>query len=290
MSLRDVSLVAAMVRNIRTQSINREMRGHTITRTFGPVTREDIFTYVHATRDNPSRYRDEQCRVPPFYISRLLYPMFRYFLINRELHLNILRLVHGHQGVTWLNPICVGDVLSVSMSVEEITDTPAGEFINLRTVVSVNERPAVIGDTGFIVRGTGNRTGSRRQEEEAVREKFRCDFSTVEGQQMDYARVSGDKNFIHTNTLLAKASGLPRTILHGVCIAAMAANSLLDEVLQGNMDRMKSISMRFARPVLPGEKITVIGFESNTKGEIPFNAVNSRGKQVIKHGVYQFTV
>ncbi|HQO02373.1 MAG TPA: hypothetical protein PLI62_08905, partial [Spirochaetota bacterium] len=91
MSLRDVALVTSMVRNIRTKAMNRDMRGHTIVRTFGPVTQEDIFAYVQATRDDPSRYRDGQCRVPPFYISRLLYPMFRYFLVNRDLHLNILR-------------------------------------------------------------------------------------------------------------------------------------------------------------------------------------------------------
>ena len=289
MSLRDVALVASMVRNIRTKAMNRDMRGHTIVRTFGPVTQEDIFAYVQATRDDPSRYRDGQCRVPPFYISRLLYPMFRYFLVNRDLHLNILRLVHGHQGVTWLNPICVGDVLNVSMSVGEITDTPAGEFINLRTVVSVREQPAVIGDTGFIVRGTGSRTGEKKQGEVPGREVFRSSFTTVKGQQMDYARVSGDKNFIHTSTLLAKASGLPGTILHGVCIAAMAANTLLDETLQGNMDRMKKISMRFARPVLPGEEITVIGYESPGNGEIFFDAVNGRGRQVVKNGIFQFS-
>jgi len=266
------------------------MLGHTITSTYGPVTHEDIFAYVKATRDDPSRYRDGHCQVPPFYISRLLYPMFRYFLINKELHLNILRLVHGHQGVTWVNPICVGDLLNVSMSVEEITDTPAGEFVNLRTVVSVQDKTAVIGDTGFIVRGTGSRTGGSKKEDTPQRELFRRTFDTVEGQQIDYANVSGDRNFIHTSNFLAKASGLPRTILHGVCIAAMTANALLDEVLTGNMERMEKIAMRFARPVLPGEQVTVIGYESLKKGEIIFDAVNSRGKQVLKNGTYQFKV
>ncbi len=287
MSLKDMSLVASMLRNIRTDSINKNMLGHTIMRSFGPITREDIFTYVDATLDDPSRYPEGNCQIPPFYTSRLLYPMFRYFLINKELHLNILRLVHGYQSVEWVRPIRVGETFDVAMSVDEIVDTPAGELINLKTVMSVSGNVSGIGVTGFIVRGKGGGKGKPRADE-PKREIFRTSFNTVEGQQLKYAEVSGDKNFIHTNNILAKVSGLPRTILHGVCISAMTANSLLDEVLGGEMKRMKSISMRFANPVLPGDEVTIVGYKSDEKGKILFDAVNGRGKLVLKNGEYRF--
>lgn len=289
MYLKNIPLFIAMLRNIRAGRINRGMIGHTIYRRIGPITHNDIYSYVEATLDNPVRYRDENCAVPPFYLSRLLYPMFRYFLVNKELRLNLLKLVHGQQTIEWLGQLHEGDIIDVEMSVHDITDSPAGEMINLKTVASVGDNIIAVADTVFIIRGKHVARGARKKEAVYSRELFRKKILTIKKQPIQYAKVSGDSNFIHTSAILARLAGLPGTVMHGVCIAAMTANCLLDEVCNGDMTRMKGISMRFATPVLPGEEITVIGYDSGERDRIMFNAVNSRGKFVLKNGEYRFS-
>ena len=289
MYLNNIPLFLAMLRNIRTERINRGMIGHTITRRIGPINHSDINSYVEATLDNPVRYSDENCAAPPFYLSRLLYPMFRYFLVNRELGLNLLKLVHGQQTIEWLGQIHRGDVIDVSMSVHDVRDSPAGEMIDLKTVASVDGKTIAVADTVFIIRG---RMAERRRKKREVvygRELFRKKLRTVKKQPLRYARVSGDSNFIHTSPLLARLAGLPGTIMHGACVAAMTANCLLDEVCNGDITRMRGISMRFATPVIPGDEITIIGYDSGENGRIMFNAVNSMGKKVLKNGEYRFS-
>ncbi|HOP30153.1 MAG TPA: MaoC/PaaZ C-terminal domain-containing protein [Spirochaetota bacterium] len=289
MFLNNITLFLTMLRNIRSERINREMIGHRITNRIGPITRNDIYSYVEATLDNPVRYNGENCAVPPFYLSRLLYPMFKYFLVNKELKLNLLKLVHGQQTIEWLGNIHEGDIIDVEMSIDDIKDSPAGEMIDLKTVASVCDSIIAEAHTVFIIRSRHKKRSGRRKERVYDRELFRKKFRTVKQQPLQYAKVSGDSNFIHTSPFLARLAGLPGTVMHGVCIAAMTANSLLDEVCNGDMTRMKGISMRFATPVLPGDEITIIGYDSGENDRIVFNAVNSLGKYVLKNGEYRFT-
>ena len=214
--------------------------------------------------------------------------MFRYFLLNRELGLNLLKLVHGQQTIEWLGQIHEGDIIDVEMSVHDVTDSPAGEMINLKTVASVKENPIAVANTVFIIRGKHAERRRRKRETVYDRELFRKKIRTIKKQPLQYAKVSGDTNFIHTSPFLARIAGLPGTVMHGVCIAAMTANCLLDEVCNGDITRMKGISMRFATPVIPGDEITIIGYESGESGRIMFNAVNSIGKFVLKNGEYRF--
>ncbi len=289
MLLNNIPLFIAMLRNIRAERINRGMIGHRITSRIGPITRNDIYSYVEATLDNPVRYRGENCTVPPFYLSRLLYPMFKYFLVNKELKLNLLKLVHGQQTIEWLGHIHEGDIIDVDMSIDNITDSSAGEMIDLKTIASVGNSRIAEAHTVFIIRGRRRERIGRRNEKIYDHELFRKKFRTVKKQPLQYAKVSGDSNFIHTSPFLARLAGLPGTVMHGVCIAAMTANCLLDEVCNGDMTRMKGISMRFATPVLPGDEITIIGYDSGEKDRIVFNAINSLGKYVLKNGEYRFT-
>ncbi len=288
MFLKDIPFIISLIRNSRRTSISRKMLGHSIKRRIGPVTSNDILLYAEATLDSTERYRHAGCNAPSFYLSSLLYPMFRYFLINRELGLNLLRLVHGQQRVEWSGPIREGDMLDIEMSLHDISDSPAGEMITLRTVVSSQGKKIAVSDSVFIIRGGSTGRGKTGHGLIYGNELFRRTIPTEENQQLRYAEVSGDGNFIHTNRFLARLAGLPGTIMHGVCIAAMVSNSLLDELLGGDMSRMKSISMRFANPVFPGESITLIGYDSGFNGTIFFNAFNSSGRAVIKNGEYSY--
>jgi acyl dehydratase len=184
-------------------------------------------------------------------------------------------------------------MITVDMSIDDISDSPAGEIIVFKTVVSVDGKPVGVSNTYFIIRSRKKKSGVKSEKKDPDingREIFRSSFRTAVDQQLKYAEVSGDRNFIHTNRLLARFAGLPGMIMHGVCIAAMTANCLLDEVLKGDMTRMEMISMRFANPVLPGDEITVVGYETEKADTVLFQAFNSRGKSVLKNGEYRFSV
>ena len=292
MFLNNISLLFTMIRNIRSEKINRSMIGHSISRKIGPVTREDFQAYVEATLDNPLKYTGETTHAPPFYISRLLYPLFKYYLTNKKLRINLLRLVHAEQSIEWFDHIYEGVIFDVEMKIADITESSAGEIINLETTGWVKGKKIARANTFFLVRSRKKKakTGkSKTSGKEYNEELFRKTIRTVKNQSIKYARVSGDTNFIHTNRFLARVAGLPGIIMHGVCIGAMTVNTILEEVLNGDMNKMKSISMRFANPVFPGEEITLIGYKSGEKNHIFFEAVNSKGKPVLKNGEFRFS-
>jgi acyl dehydratase len=107
---------------------------------------------------------------------------------------------------------------------------------------------------------------------------------TREGQQLDYARVSGDRNFIHTSELLARAAGLPRTVLHGVCVLAMVCRALADALAGGDSACIEEIGCRFARPAIPGNPLTLVGYESDDRRRVPFEVLDEGGRPTLKNG------
>lgn len=54
-----------------------------------------------------------------------------------------------------------------------------------------------------------------------------------EDQALRYAEASGDHNPIHVDEDMAKAMGFPRTIVHGLCVMALAQKAVLDGAAGG---------------------------------------------------------
>lgn len=284
-----VALFAAMLRNYRSKAMNREMEGYTFERTFPEITMKDIQAYADATRDDVSRYEKGDGLAPPFIMSRVLYPMFRHIVTLKGLRMNLLRMVHGEQSVTWNKLFRAGQSLRVVMSIRDFVDTPAGELVNVLTRGYVEDEIVSEAVSGFLVRGTGSRPKPVPEApEETRKEAFRAKIVTMEGQQILYGKVSGDRNPIHMSTRFARMAGLPRTIMHGVCLVAMACNTLTGEVLGGETERIRGISVRFAQPVFPGDTITLVGYESSEKGTVPFDVFRESGKPALTRGIFRY--
>ncbi|KAI7860185.1 MaoC like domain-containing protein [Circinella umbellata] len=100
-------------------------------------------------------------------------------------------------------------------------------------------------------------------------------FSTTRTQALIF-RLNGDFNPLHADPNIAQAVGFPRPILHGLCSYGKSAHSILKNFGDNDRLRFKSIHARFAKPVLPGETVTISmwkvpGPEPKTEGVI-FNA------------------
>jgi acyl dehydratase len=75
-------------------------------------------------------------------------------------------------------------------------------------------------------------------------------------------RLSGDYNPIHVDPDAASKAGFERPILHGLCTLGVATRAILTSFASGAPERLTSLSVRFSRPVFPGETIRTEFFPS----------------------------
>lgn len=86
------------------------------------------------------------------------------------------------------------------------------------------------------------------------------EIATLPQQALIY-RLSGDYNPIHADPTPAKSAGFDRPILHGLCTMGIATRALLQTYAPDNPDRLKSMFVRFSKPVFPGETIVTQLFQ-----------------------------
>jgi acyl dehydratase len=282
----DWPLLWSILKNLRADGVNRERIGHTETRAVPPVSAWDAAAFGAATGDPNPAYAKPGGPLPPVYIAKLVIPPLRKICRLPGFHMNLLRMVHAEQKVRWHLPLCSGKPLRLTVSLTDVRSTPAGELVKISGCCYADGNKAVEGATGLLVRPKGPRRRKKRPADPMPAERFRREIPTRDGQQIDYARVSGDRNFIHTSTLLARAAGLPRTILHGSCVLAMVCRALTDALTGGDNDRIEEIGCRFARPALPGSPLTLVGYESTDRRRVPFQVVDESGRPILKNGTF----
>ena len=76
-------------------------------------------------------------------------------------------------------------------------------------------------------------------------------------QTFRYAEASGDPMPIHLDDAVARSVGLPGIIIHGLCTMAFCGRAVIDSVAGGDPTRLARLAVKFSRPVLPGQEITV---------------------------------
>lgn len=68
-------------------------------------------------------------------------------------------------------------------------------------------------------------------------------------------RLSGDLNPVHSHPSIARQAGFREPIVHGMCSLGMACRAALRLLCDGSPERLRSMSVRFASPVYPGERL-----------------------------------
>lgn len=294
MMLKNFSVITSIVRNINSQRMNRGMIGYTIKKDYGPFGLNEIYEYVDATRDDFAKYAESESPAPPFFFSKELYPLFREIITHRDLNMNLLRMVHGQQSLKSYAAVSHSEAMNIEMTIANITDTPAGELLLVRTKGSAEGRLILEAETGFIVRGERPRSDGKTKRERYALPEYDAGnevtflINTAKGQELKYAEVSNDTNPIHTSTLFARAAGLPGRILHGVCVIAMCTNTLIDGVAGRDILKFREVSGRFSYPVIPGDTLTLTGYRTELNGlhAVKFNVYSGSGKTVINKGSF----
>jgi acyl dehydratase len=262
------------------------------------VSAESIAVYAAATDDLNPRYLKGDVVAPPLFPVRLFHPLVSVCCEDPELDLDMLRLVHGEQDMTWFAPLRPGDTVQLSGILESVSQKSRGCIVAWRLRASVDGATRVEARLSVFVRGQmlegvpeGAVFGAVPAGGDGEPEGPALLSSTTHidpTHPARYAEASGDDNPIHLDEAVAQAAGLPTVILHGLCTMAMAVRGVVDELLGGDPERLRRVAVRFSRPVLPGHELTteVFAAGSTSAGRNAYHLItkNQDGAVVIARG------
>ncbi|HEY0480661.1 MAG TPA: SDR family NAD(P)-dependent oxidoreductase [Kofleriaceae bacterium] len=182
------------------------------------------------------------------------------------------RVLHGEQYTELRRPLPTRAKLTTRGTVKSIYDKGKGAVVNTEFITYDEHGDELIrNELATFVRGAGGWGGERGPSAELNVPPDRApdkvvEDRTSENQALLY-RLSGDWNPLHADPGFAKAFGFTRPILHGLCFFGFATRHVTQAFApEGNPDFVKSIKVRFASSVLPGQTIvTEMWRESDTR-------------------------
>ena len=272
-------------------ALNKDLVGKDYGEKTYEVTAEAIEKYARATNDENPRYLggEDVVATPVFPVV----PSFEAFMsatMDPELNADVMRLVHGTEEHVLHAPIRPGDTLTIKSELESVESKDTGETFTVRGTQTNQDGTLVAEVRGtMFIRGKGSGSKGAGGGGEEPQRDFVFEESTKvdEDQTIRYAEASGDHNPIHVDENIAKMAGLPRTINHGMCTMAIATKAAVNGLADGDPTRIKRVSVRFSKPVFPGDEITTKFWAEGEKDgnkAFGFETYNSDGDAVIKNG------
>jgi acyl dehydratase len=196
-------------------------------------------------------------------------------------------VLHGEQAFELHKPLPPAGTARTVATVAGIYDKGNAAVLVVESVstdAATGELLATARSATFI-RGAGGFGGDRGPATEWAAPEREPDFSRTVAIPHDQAllyRLTGDRNPLHSDPVFAKRAGFDRPILHGMCTYGYTARILLHEACSSQVERFLGMSGRFARPVYPGDTVTVEGWAD---GPTVYFRTRSNESIVIDHGV-----
>lgn len=259
------------------------------------VTAERIAEYAAATNDPIERHLSGEVAPPVFAVVPVFTSMAPAALAVAPVEL-LMKLVHGEQDFVFHRPIRPGDSLvarakpigfegrengsTVVVYVETRTDV--GELVNEQWMTAFFRN--VDAGHGLGQGAPGHKFDDRLRQEPpfaSVRQRIDKD------QTFRYSPAAGDPMPIHLDDEIARMSGLPGIINHGLCTMAFTSWAALTELAGGRVERLRRLAVRFAKPVLPEQDIATSFWRANPAGGSTTYAFESAAgdELVIKDGL-----
>jgi acyl dehydratase len=201
------------------------------------------------------------------------------------------QVVHSEQDMRFLRPIVPGDVLRSKAVPVYVAVRGVGTTVAVRTETvdadgrPVNEQFVTLFFRGPFEGGSGGEPAPEHKLTAAVKATTplaEVTYAFDADQTFRYAEASGDPVRIHLDDDAARALGLPGIIIHGLCTMAFCGRAVIESVAGGDPTRLARLAVKFSRPVLPAQEITVrIYADGDAYG---FEALNADGQAVVKDG------
>ena len=203
------------------------------------------------------------------------------------------QVVHSEQDMRFWRPIVPGELLRSKATPVYVAVRGVGTTVAVRTETTdesgapVNEQFVTLFFRGPFEGDSGGQPAPEHKLTAAT--KATPSVSEVtdrfdDNQTFRYAEASGDPVAIHLDDAAARAVGLPGIIIHGLCTMAFCGRAVVDSVAGGDPTRLARLAVKFSRPVLPGQEIT-IRIYAGRDGVYGFEALNAEGQAVVKDGL-----
>ena len=203
------------------------------------------------------------------------------------------RILHGEQYMEVKRPLPPNAKLLHRAKIKDIFDKGKGALVvtEIHTYDEASGDELVYNEFFTFVRGAGGWGGERGPSADVNVPPERAPDQTIseqipENQALLY-RLTGDINPLHVDPSFATMFGFPKPILHGLCTFGFAGRHVIKAFCGGDPRKFKSIKVRFADSVFPGETlITEMWKEGETK--IVFRCrVKEREKTVISNAAIE---
>ncbi|MFD0807600.1 MaoC/PaaZ C-terminal domain-containing protein [Nocardioides caeni] len=228
------------------------------------VTAEGIAAYAEATNDPIEAHRKGEIAPPVFAVVPTFFSMAPAALEVAPVDL-LMKLVHGEQDFHFHRAIRPGDMLTCraratgyaalstgsTVVVHAETRDQHGELVNEQWITAFFRGVDAGRSVGDLAPGHALDAAVT-----AAAPVAEVTQHVDEDQTFRYSPASGDPMPIHLDEEIARMSGLPGIINHGLCTMAFTSWAALEQYAEGDVTRLKRLAVRFAKPVLPGQDIT----------------------------------
>lgn len=249
--------VGALYRRAVTALLPRRRRPAAATRSEveAPLPRTELLLQgVGVDREHLAAY-DRACgfrltdTLPATYPHVLAFPLAMRLMTAPDFPFPLLGLVHVANRISLLRPIDAGETLDLAVRTADARPHARGRQFDVLATASVNGEPVWHDVSTYLRKEPTPTAGERREPGDrpappAPTGQWRVNPHVGTA----YARVSGDRNPIHTSRIGARVLGYPRPIAHGMwskarCLAA----------LEGRLPEAYTVEVAFKVPIrLPG--------------------------------------
>lgn len=280
------------LKNVFSTNLNRELLGHEEQGAPFHIVPGEALAYALATSDKaPAYFEKQRPLVSPLYASAIFKDVVESIILHPKLGMNVLKMVHAEQTFEFLQPIYADMELTPSATVAGVRDVSTGQILDVDAQLALAGETVARGRVAMFVRGKpGKPVGGKPKQPKSTAKPAMTEltrFSIGKDQPKRYAQASGDYNPIHTNRTVARLAGFKAPIAHGLCVLACSAARLTEAFAQQDPTRLQELKCRFAKPVYPGQELTLNTAQSED-GYL-FSLVNARGKPVLSNGFVRFS-
>lgn len=252
------------------------------------VTQDSSWAYARATNDENPRYQRGELTPPIYSVIPELIAMFAALKDERVIGdpKRFLRLLHGEHDMTFQKAMRPNHTYLTTVTVEDVQDKGSGELLTLRIDTKQASDGALCVSTkaGLFIRHPASHQANKPADSKpkaapslsgaaAPSEPlFVASEPTTSDQSLRYADASHDHNPIHKDPAVAEKAGLPGIILHGLCTMAFMQKHFVNHVLAGDAGRLRGLKVRFTKPVLPGQTVTITGRKTEVANRFSLSA------------------
>ena len=203
--------------------------------------------------------------------------------------IDLAKVVHGSQSVRLHRPIPATGSATTTTRIAEIQDKgSAAVIIQESETVSADGEKLWTSRSGIFARDEGGFGGERGTSEKVAYPERDADH-TIEVQSLPQQallyRLCGDRNPLHSDPAFAEAAGFPRPILHGLCSYGLVLRAVIDEVLGGDVGKVRGYGVTFGGIFFPGETMRIRVWQEDTRLLVAATAAGRDDAPVLKNVV-----